>query len=120
VTEQGLRERLQLGLRAAMKSRDKAATAAFRSALGLIDNAEAADLSHAPTAQAGQHVAGGVAGLGAGEVPRQEVADEELVALLHQEVVRWESTAADCERVGRNDDAARLRAEIGALRPLLD
>lgn len=119
VEEHGLRERLRAGLRTAMKARDKAATAAFRSALGIIDNAEAADLSHAPPAQAG-HIAGGVAGLGAGEVSRQELADEELVTLLQQEVARWQATADHCERAGRTDDAERLRAEIAALTRLIE
>jgi uncharacterized protein YqeY len=115
---EGLRERLRDGLRGAMKRRDKAATAAFRTALGVIDNAEAADVSHTPAAEAGT-IAGGVAGLGAGEVPRRELADDELVARLRDEVARWASTATDCERVGRTDDAARLRAEIAALQPFL-
>jgi uncharacterized protein YqeY len=114
----GLRERLRDGLRVAMKQRDTVTVAALRAALGTIDNAEAADLSDAPAIEAG-HIAGGVAGLGAGEVARRQLSDGELVELLRHEVARWESTAADCDRVGRDDDAMRLRAEIQALRPFL-
>ena len=119
MADEGLREQLRGGLRDAMKQRDKPATAAFRTALGLVDNAEAADLSAAPPVEAA-HIAGGVAGLGAGEVPRRQRTDHELVALLRDEVARWESTADECERVGRAGDAARLRAEIATLRPFLD
>jgi uncharacterized protein YqeY len=114
----GLRERLRAELRVAMKERDKAAVAALRAALGVIDNAEAADLSRARGIEPG-HIAGGVAGLGAGEVARQQLPDSELVEMLQEEVAQWESTARECERVNRTDDAARLRAEIAALRPFL-
>jgi uncharacterized protein YqeY len=114
----GLRERLRDELRVAMKQRNKAAVAALRAALSVIDNAEAADLSDAPGVEPGP-IAGGVAGLGAGEVARRQLSDRELVEMLQNEVVRWESTARECERVRRSDDAARLRAEIAALRPFL-
>ena len=114
----GLRERLRDELRVAMKQRDKAAVAALRAALSVIDNAEAADLSDAPGVEPGL-IAGGVAGLGAGEVARRQLSDRELVEMLREEVARWESTAREGERVRRSDDAARLRAEIAALRPFL-
>jgi uncharacterized protein YqeY len=114
----GLRVRLRARLRVAMKERDKAAVAALRAALSVIDNAEAADLSHARGIEPG-HIAGGVAGLGAGEVARQRVPDSELVEKLQEEVAQWESSARECERMDRTEDAARLRAEIAALRPFL-
>jgi uncharacterized protein YqeY len=115
----GLRQRLRDELRTKMKQRDQAAVAVLRTALGIIDNAEAADLSVAPEMEPG-HIAGGVAGLGAGEVPRQSRSDDELVEMLLREIERWEETARECERAGRSDDAARLQAEIGVLRPFLD
>ena len=114
----GLRGRLRSAVRVAMKQRDEAAVAALRAALGVIDNAEAADLSDAPETEPGL-IAGGVAGLGAGEVARRQLSDRELVEMIRAEVKRWESTARECERVRRSDDAARLRAEIAALHPFL-
>ena len=114
----GLRESLRDALRTAMKARDKPAVAAMRAALSIIDNAEAADVSAAPAVEEG-HIAGGVAGLGAGEVARQQLSEPELVALLQAEVERWESTARDADGLGRTDDAEQLRAEIAALRPFL-
>jgi uncharacterized protein YqeY len=116
---QGLRESMRAALRTAMKARDKPATAAMRAALSIIDNAEAADLADAPAVEDG-HIAGGVAGLGAGEVARQQLSDAALVALLRDEVERWESTARDADGLGRADDAEQLRAEIAALRPYLE
>ena len=116
--EGGLRERLRGALRVAMKERDRRAVAALRAALSAIDNAEAADLSHAPDAVPGL-IEGGVVGLGAGEVSRRRLSDAQLVAILQDEMTRWESTAAECERVRRSDEAARLRAEIAALLPFL-
>jgi uncharacterized protein YqeY len=117
--ENGLRDSLRDALRTAMKARDKPALAAMRAALSIIDNAEAADVSAAPPVEAG-HIAGGVAGLGAGEVARQQLSDSELVALLQAEVERWEATARDADSLGRTDDAEQLRAEIAALRPFLE
>jgi uncharacterized protein YqeY len=113
-----LRVRLRDALRVAMKERNKSAVAAFRTALGVIDNAEAADVSQAPAAEAG-HIAGGVAGLGAGEVPREHRTDDELVALLRTEIARWVATAAEYERVNRDTEAADLRAQITALTAVL-
>jgi uncharacterized protein YqeY len=113
-----LRDRLRDALKTAMKARDDVSRAAFRSALSVIDNAEAADLQDAPPEEAGV-IAGGVAGLGAGEVARKQRSDEQLVQLLRAEVARWESTAQDAERAGRTDDATSLRAEIAALQPFL-
>src|SRR3954454_24998389 len=106
---EGLRERLRAGLRDSMKQRDKPAMAAFRAALSVIDNAEAADSSEAPAVEAG-HIAGGVTGLGASEVARAHRSDVELIAFLRDEVTRWESTARDYELLGRAEDAAGLDA----------
>lgn len=117
-TSGGLRVSLRNALRTAMKASDKPEIAALRAALGIIDNAEAADLSGAPPIEEGR-IAGGVAGLGAGEVARRQLSDRELVVLLTAETERWESTARDADGLGRADDAERLRAEIAALRPFL-
>ena len=102
-----------------MKDRDKVGLAAYRAALSVVDNAEAADLAQAPAVQPGT-IAGGVSGLGAGEVPRRVMSDDELDALLRAEAAQWEATATDYERHGRVDSAMRLYAEAAALTQLLD
>jgi hypothetical protein len=113
-TADGVRARLQGALGQAMKARDKTAIAAFRSALAAIDNAEAADLSDAPPMQPGA-IAGGVAGLGAGEVPRRALAHTQLADIALALVGEWRSTAADYERSGHPVHAARLEAEAAIL-----
>jgi len=115
----GLRAVLRDALGGAMKDRDQIAVAAFRSALGVVDNAEAVDLAQAPIARPGT-IAGGVVGLGAGEVPRRELSEEQLVARLRAEVADWEAAAADYQRHGRSDSAMRLYAEAEILNDLLD
>jgi len=110
---------LRAALRDAVKARDKVATAAVRSALGAIDNAQAADPSAAPPQQPGR-IAGGVAGLAAGEVPRRELSDAEAAGIVRAQIREWEAAAADYQRAGRSDSAARLRAESAFLARLLD
>ena len=53
-----LRARLREALRTAMRARDSAAVSALRSAMSVIDNAEAADLDNAPAPEISAHVAG--------------------------------------------------------------
>lgn len=114
-----IRAALRNAIGGAMKDGDRIGLTAYRAALSVVDNAEAADPAQAPAVQPGT-IAGGVAGLGAGEVPRRELPDDELVALLRAEAAQWESTAADYERHGRVDSAMRLYAEAAALTQLLD
>jgi hypothetical protein len=114
----GVRARLREALRAAMRRRDPTAVAASRSALAAIGNAEAADLSDAAAIEPGV-IAGGVAGLGAGEVPRRELSEREMVELLVAQVAGWNVSATDYERSGHRDEAMRLRAEAAFVAALL-
>lgn len=86
----------------------------LRSLLGAIDNAEAADVSAAPEAQTGV-IAGGVAGVGAGEVARRMLHAPALVAVLDAEVASRTSAAQQFEVAGRADRVESLRAEIEVL-----
>jgi uncharacterized protein YqeY len=113
------RARLRHALTAAMKARDTTAVSALRSALGAIDNAQAADASEAPAAQSGV-IAGGVAGLGAGEVARRALSESEIEALLRDEITERQSEAADRARTGHHDRAAALLAEAAVLLRVLD
>jgi uncharacterized protein YqeY len=116
----GLRDRLQSGVRAAMKARDTAAVAALRSALAAIGNAEAAEVSQAPAgAVGGEHIAGAVVGLGAGEVPRRVVTEEAAAELVRAEVRDRLAAAEGYERAGQDDAARRLQDEAAALEPYL-
>jgi uncharacterized protein len=114
-----LRSRLRTALLAALKTRDSIAISAFRSAQAAIDNAEAADPSAAPAAQPGT-IAGGVAGLGAGEVTRRQLCAEEVVAIIRAEIEERRHAAFEYERGGRDDAAARGRAEADVLARFLE
>jgi uncharacterized protein YqeY len=113
-----LRQRLRQALVVAMKGRDSMAIAALRTTLGAIDNAEAVDIPERPV-QTGGPIAGAVVGHGAGEAPRRELSEGQIRALVRGEVADRESAAADYERLGRHDEANRLRTESAVLIALL-
>ena len=110
-----LRARLRFALTQAMKARDAVARTALRATLGAIDNAEAADPSAAPTMLPGR-IAGGVAGLGAGEVARLELSEADVVEIVRNEIADRERAAAEYETSGHAEHAAALRAEAAVLR----
>jgi uncharacterized protein len=97
-----------------MKARDSAAVAALRSALAAVDNAEAFDVQHASTAGGGV-IPGAVTGLGAGEAARRHLSERQVVDIVRAEVADRRSAAADYQRAGRADRAARLTAEADTL-----
>jgi uncharacterized protein YqeY len=113
-----IRARLRSALTAAMKERDPAAVSAIRAALAAIDNAESVDGSLAPAADSAV-VPGAVQGLGAGEVPRRELAEGDIVALVRAEVDARGAAAAEYDQLGQEGPAAQLRAEAAALAAIL-
>jgi uncharacterized protein YqeY len=119
MTESPLRAAVRDALTVAMKDRDRVATSALRSALAAIDNAEAVDVSLTPPEQPGV-IAGGVVGLGAGEVARRTVTDDDVRAILRDAITERETAAAQYEELRRGDDASRLRTEVSVLAALLD
>src|SRR5688572_8238900 len=108
---------MRTALQNAMRARDTVAVSALRAAMSAIDNAEAADLSAAPPSEASEHIAGGVAGLGAGEVARRALTMNELCGLLAAEIAERRQQAEEYEAVGRTEQGARLRAEAEILEP---
>lgn len=141
-----IRARMRRGLVAAMKARDQQAVAALRSTLARIDNAEAVDpeavdaegeaaelsdgdgyedevvdAGPAPY-RGGRHpaVAGSVLGVGAAEVARRVLTPEEMAGIVHDEVEEREVAADVLARVGRPDQAERLRAQAKLLAAYLD
>ena len=132
-----IRARMRRGLVEAMKARDQQAVAALRSTLAAIDNTEAiendevvddeavaddaVDAGSALDAGEGQPaVAGSVLGVGAAEVDRRILTPEEVAEIVRDEVTEREVAAELLERVGRPDQAERLRAQAKLLTTYLD
>jgi uncharacterized protein len=105
---------LRTALREALRTRQTAAVAAFRETLAAIDNAEAPEPSAAPPVQDGV-IAGGVAGLGAGEVPRRMLSPEAATALVARAIDERRNAARTYASLGRQDEATALEREVDAL-----
>jgi uncharacterized protein YqeY len=114
-----LRRRLREVLKVALNARDKIAVAALRSALSAIDNAEAVDRSHAP-APGGGTIGDVRLGVGAGEVARRNLSTQDVIEVIRAEVLDRTIAAAEYERLGRADEASRLRAEATTLLSFLE
>jgi uncharacterized protein YqeY len=94
---EALRALLSTDLRTAMKAGDKQVIGTLRCLLGVLDNAGAQD------PKAFGHVT---------EVPRRTLTQNELQTLMQAEVTSRIAAVTEYERVGRRDDAKRLRAEL--------
>ena len=107
-----LRERVRAAVPVAMKTGDRRAVAALRSALAAIDNAEAVEVGDDLRAGA---IEAAPAGLGAAEAARRRLSEDEIVAIVRTEISERRAAAADYERAGRGERAAVLLAEADAL-----
>lgn len=111
-----MRDRLRAALKVAMKARDAAAVNALRTALAAVDNAEAVAGPTAATAPLVEGViAGAAAGVGATEVARRELTEDEVTAIVAAEVDERRAAADDYRTAGQFGRAARLTAEADAL-----
>lgn len=108
------RDLLRAALRAALRDRQTDVVAALRETLAAIDNAEAVDPSAAPPMQHGV-IAGGVPGLGAGEVPRRCLSAEEVTAIVDREIDERRHAVMTYANLGREDEAAVFRRQVMAL-----
>lgn len=112
------KETLRTKLREAMRARQSHVVSALRETLAAIDNAEAAEVSAAPPVQAGV-IAGGVAGLGAGEVARRVLSAEAVRAVVERELQERREAATTYSKLGQNDQAATLTLQAELLASLL-
>jgi hypothetical protein len=108
-----LRQRLREALPAAMKSRDRTATATLRATLAAIENAEA--VAPPDGARPGLAIEQVAIGLGTAEVARRVLTDAEVERIVRDELTDRETAAAEYERAGRPDRAAQLRSEAAVL-----
>ncbi|WP_067711598.1 hypothetical protein [Nocardia yamanashiensis] len=112
-----LRDRLRTAVPVAMKARDRTATAALRSALAAIDNAEAVDGSDV---QAGA-IESSAVGLGAAERERRILTEADIEAIVRAEIADRLTAASEYDGLsGGAERAASLRAEAAALTAQLD
>ena len=112
-----LRERLRAALPAAMKARDRIAVSALRSTLSAIDNAEAVE--HPAGAGRGLAIEQSAVGVGAMEVARRDLSEDDVERIVRAEIAERESAADGYEASGRAEHAGRLRAEAAILTGLL-
>jgi uncharacterized protein YqeY len=108
---------LRTALREALRERRAAAAAVLREVLAAIDNAEAAEPGAAPPVQHGV-IAGGVPGLGAGEVPRRLLSAEAVAAIVEREIRERREAAATYAALGRDDEASTMRLQLDVLAAL--
>ncbi|OBJ44242.1 GatB/YqeY [Mycolicibacterium mucogenicum] len=107
----GLRARLI----AARKAKDNVATAALRSALSAIDNAETPDV---PLPRAGA-IADSAHGLGAAEVARRHLTEDQIRELIETEADERRAAAGQLRSMGHDDRAVQVEAEAQVLSELL-
>ena len=105
-------------LKDAQRARQASVISMLRETLAAIDNAEAADSSVAPATQAGV-IAGGVSGLGAGEVSRRALSDEQVAAVIERELKERRDAAAMYTSLGRHEEARLLIEQLEVLATLI-
>ena len=103
-------ERLKADLRIAVKARQNSTIIAIRSMLAAIDNAGAVELDESLTPTVGTSV----------DVPRRILSEEQVQEILHREAENRRSAIATYERLRRQEEADRLRAELAVFGRYLD
>jgi len=117
-----MQERVRSDLREAMRRRDQVTVRALRSLLAALANAEAVDPGESSSALPGssRHVAGAHTGLYAGEVPRRELSDADVRALVEREVSERTAAAAQVAAAGHAERQEQLLAEASVLSAYLE
>lgn len=108
------RDTLRRGLMSARKARDTPRVVALRSALSVIDNAEAPEVATVSACTAGPFAAS-VPGVGATEVARLELSDTEIRLLIESEIDERLSAADEFVTAGYHVRAAELRSQAAVL-----
>lgn len=105
---------LRAALKETLRTRNAPASAVLRETLAAIDNAEAPDVSVAPAPVSGD-IAGGVKGLGSGEVPRLLLSPETVDALVQREIQERREAVALYIRLDKHEEARTLQAQVDVL-----
>ncbi|MFV8176247.1 glutamyl-tRNA amidotransferase [Mycolicibacterium peregrinum] len=112
------RDRLRESLLSARKARDTNRTAAIRSALSAIDNAETPQADQTDT-RIGGAIAGAVSGVGSTEVARRVLSDDEVRDLLRAEIDERLSAASGYIANGHHERASELESQAAVLAQVL-
>jgi hypothetical protein len=110
-----LRTRLRADLRAAMKAQRRDEMAALRTLIAAIDNAESVEDASPPPQPSSEHVAGAVPGLAAAEATRRSLSERDLQRVIEAELWERDAQAERLTRLGRADEASRLRVEAAVI-----
>ncbi|RKG59073.1 hypothetical protein D7X30_15740 [Corallococcus sp. AB011P] len=105
---------MRAALKDALRTRNVPASAVLRETLAAIDNAEAPDVSVAPSPVEGG-IAGSAGGLGSGEIPRLLLSPEAVDALIQREVQERRDAVALYTRLGKHEEARTLQAQVDVL-----
>ncbi len=103
---QSLKARLRADLGVAIKARDPALAKVIRTLIGAIDNAQAIDLGNAHEKYVERTF-----GDSSGEVPRKQLSNEDLRAIILSEIDERAVLAAQFEASGHSGRASELREE---------
>ena len=115
-----LRDALNSELVAAMQRRDRPVTAALRTTLAALANAEAVPTeSPAVSTMGTPHIAGATAGLGATEAPRRDLTEDHERAIVARERAELLSHADRLTRLCRRDEADAARRAAATLSDVL-
>ncbi len=106
---------LRVELRAALVARQMQTAAVLRETLAAIDNAEAPPLSAVPSGQASAVFAGGVRGLGAGEVACIRLSPAAVAAIVDREIEERKRVSAEYRTLGQGEAAEVLQRQIEVL-----
>jgi uncharacterized protein len=115
-----LRTPLRRQLSAAVREHHRPALSALRSALAALDNAEAVRPGEEFQPEVSQHIAGGVAGVGAAEVERRVLDVESQRALVRAEIESSLTAAMTYQQHGQRTRAAELRMGADVLAAVLN
>jgi hypothetical protein len=110
-----LRTRLRGDLRAAMKGQRRDEMAALRTLIAAIDNAESVEDASPLPQPSSEHVAGALPGLGAADAARRSLSERDLQRIIEAELWERDAQAEKLTRLGRADDASRLRIEAAVI-----
>lgn len=113
--DDALVEEMRRDLTRALKARDVVTVRALRTTLAAIANAGAVSVSTPPPRPGGSLIAGATGGLGATELPRRDLNDDDVRAIVITERDSRRAAAEQYAAAGKPDEAATLRDQADAL-----